>query len=315
MFALLVSLSFSAFVYPHEEKSFLAHMRFHGLLFTGEEYHLRLGIYLAIARFIRETNAAGHGFTLSANHLATLTPAEYRALIGPPRSHPSPPAVIHRVADPPASWDWRDKGAVQAVKDQGVCSAGYAFAAIAAAESAWFIKHGVMFNLSEQNIIDCDTSSSGCGGGLPDSAFLCVLDYQGGFFSTEEGYPYVGEQGECNFVQGPASLKDFMYVGGGNETLLQVTVYNNGPVACAVNASPPSFHVYSSGVYDDPRCVFWDTDHSVLTVGYGSNSDADYWIVKNSWGVKWGMEGYMLIKRNDGNECGIASSGVVPVVN
>ncbi len=51
----------------------------------------------------------------------------------------------------------------------------------------------------------------------------------------------------------------------------------------AIDASPESFQLYRSGV---------------LGVGYGSKDGKDYYIVKNSWGISWGTEGYILMSRN-----------------
>jgi cathepsin L len=206
---------------------------------------------------------------------------------------------------------------VQAVKDQGTCSAGYAFAAIGAAESAWFIQYGAMFNLSEQNMIDCDHYGAACVGGFCDGVYVYAIESQGGFFSTEDAYPFTGQEGTCKFVQGPVSIQAYTYAGGGDERALKDAVYGQGPIACSVNAIPTTFQLYSGGIYEDDSCTFWESSHSVLTVGYGNDADSgkDYWIVKNSWGVKWGIDGYILIRRNDDNMCGIASSGVVPQVN
>ena len=149
-----------------------------------------------------------------------------------------------------------------------------------------------------------------------DQAFLYTISVGG--LMGEESYPYTAEDGECQFdhseVVGGAT--GFVDIPEGIEDMLTLAIASNGPVAVAIDASVESFQFYKSGVYDEPTCSSEFLDHGVLAVGYGLYSDAGvpYYLVKNSWGQSWGMDGYIMMSRNGKNQCGIASSASFPMV-
>jgi cathepsin L len=314
MFALL-SLASAALIRDHEERSFVAHMREHGLAYTGDEYHFRFGIYLSQAQWVREFNAADNGFTVELNKFATYTPAESAVLRGYRQSERIPGHEIelkNTVGAPPTDYDWKAKGVVQAIKDQGQCGSCWSFGSIGAQESAWAIKYSKLTSLSEQNLVDCVTSCYGCSGGNVDLAYYYVIQKQKGNFNSEANYPYVARNSACRYNAADAltQISDWGTVSR-TESALQQVVYQYGPVAIAIDASKNSFQLYKSGIYNEKSCSSTKLDHAVVVVGYGT-SPSDYWLVKNSWGTKWGEAGYIRMTRNVNNQCGVATDAIVP---
>ena len=90
--------------------------------------------------------------------------------------------------------DWRDSFKVSSVKDQGQCGGCWAFSSVGAVESAWAIKHNTLYNLSEQELIDCSTKNHGCEGGSMELAFQYIIDNG---LCSNISYPYTAEDGQC----------------------------------------------------------------------------------------------------------------------
>jgi C1A family cysteine protease len=101
-----------------------------------------------------------------------------------------------------------------------------------------------------------------------------------------------------------------------DQVSLKTAVYQQ-PVSVAIEADTRYFQSYSSGVLDSATCGT-ELDHGVLIVGYGTENEQKYWLVKNSWGDTWGDQGYVKILRsestNDPGICGIAMDPSFPTV-
>ncbi|CAF3108664.1 unnamed protein product [Rotaria sp. Silwood2] len=213
--------------------------------------------------------------------------------------------------------DWRTKGYVTSVKDQGQCGSCWAFSATGALEGQHFRKTKSLISLSEQNLIDCSSmfGNMGCEGGLMDSAFQYIKVNKG--IDTESSYSYEAHDGKCRFTRENVGAIDTGFVDtiSHNETDLEVAIATIGPISVAVDASHSSFQFYSSGIYDEPDCSDTKLNHGMLAVGYNDTTQYhEYYIVKNSWGTSWGMQGYIWMRRNYYNQCGIATMASYPLV-
>uniref|UniRef100_A0A668V3W4 Cathepsin L.1 n=1 Tax=Oreochromis aureus TaxID=47969 RepID=A0A668V3W4_OREAU len=206
-------------------------------------------------------------------------------------------------------------GYVTKVKDQQQCGSCWAFSATGALEGQHFKKTGNLVSLSEQQLVDCTRKyfNHGCDGGWMIPAFKYIKDNGG--IQTEESYTYEAGEGQChynaNFVgaqcSGYATVKQ-------DEEALKQAVAAIGPISIAVDASHESFQLYQSGVAIDSRCSNNHFSHAMLIVGYGAENGHDYWLVKNSWGLDWGEEGYIKMVRNKSINCGIANKASYPLV-
>ena len=286
--------------------------------FVGEEYAFRLGIYMANKRYVDEFNREGsHKFKIALNNLAHLTPSEFKVISqGVPSHYSEPPKgkkYVPSKGDIADEIDWRTKGVITPIKDQGSCGACWAFSAICAMEAKWAIQRSDLIPLSEQNLIDCCHSNYGCSYGWPYLGYQDVLDNQDGYFVKESDYPYTGTQGDCKYdasTHAETKLVWYYILNIGMEDELAQGL-NEGVVSVVIDASLASFQLYAGGIYDDSSCSELNIGHAMDIVGYGTESNVPYWILRNTWGTGWGEEGYMRILRGV-DLCGITMMAVLP---
>jgi len=218
---------------------------------------------------------------------------------------------LSNVVAAPESVDWRQKGVVLPVKNQGQCGSCWAFSAVSALESLNAIKNGNLVSLSEQQLVDCAGAygNEGCNGGLMDTAFAYVRDK--GICASAD-YPYTARDGTCKESRCTAAFKISGYgqIPEGDEKL-QLQAIANSPVSVSVEAGTFAFQFYSGGVLDDPSCGK-RLDHGITAVGYDMTAPKPYYIVRNSWGSSWGELGYVRIVFGKGM-CGIADDSSFPL--
>ena len=260
-------------------------------------------------------------FTMGINQFTDLTPQEFKdQYVGGLKAELGSygcGSFSSSATGAPSSIDWRAKGAVTSVKDQGQCGSCWTFSATGAVEGAWAIAKGQLVDLSEQELVDCATGvaygSHGCNGGQMEGAFKFII--QNGQCSLTS-YPYTAKDGTCQKCSPIVHISSCSDVKPNDQISLKAAVAQQ-PVAVAIEADTRYFQSYSSGILTSSSCGT-NLDHGVLIVGYGTENGQDYWIVKNSWGPSWGDKGYVKIARssstNDPGICGISQDPSFPKV-
>jgi len=291
---------------------------------THEEYKYRLGVFKDNMKKVKllQENEQGTA-TYGATQFADLTEEEFSTRylgLRPDLRQKSRTkmAKIPPFTKLPDEFDWRHYNAVTPVKNQGMCGSCWAFSVTGNIEGLYARKHKTLLSFSEQELVDCDTLDSGCGGGLPENAYKSLQKLGG--LETEQAYPYDGKNEKCSFKTdlAKAQVTGFVEVPK-NETQMAAWLMKNGPISIGINANAMQF--YYGGVSHPWKflCNPKQLDHGVLIVGYGVHTTSirhktmPYWVVKNSWGPHWGEQGYYRVYRGDGT-CGLnqmATSAVI----
>lgn len=305
--------------------TFDEYLRQFGKSYGGKEYDRRRALFEErVAQHASLNSRPGKLWTAGLNELTDQFPDEIRRQFGYSKAmrrggEGALPALTRSsmaAADsvglsrrPPAV-DWRKKlGVLSPVKAQGGCGSCWAFAAAEAIESNIAINTGVLTSLSPQQLTSCVQNpnecggSGGCTGATPELAFEYVVK-EG--LSDIWHYPYLSgtsmESEVCNNrSSAQAFLTGYEKLPANDADALEEAVAK-GPVAVSVDAS--AWYMYQKGIFDGCDKANPDINHAVLLVGYGHFQNTKYWIIQNSWGPKWGEDGFIRLKRYDQEPCG-----------
>ncbi|XP_078061347.1 cathepsin O, partial [Mustelus asterias] len=193
------------------------------------------------------------------------------------------------------------------------CGGCWAFSVVESIESSCAIKGGHLELLSTQEVIDCSYRDAGCKGGSPISA-LMWLNQSKAKLVKESVYPFNAKTGICHYFSrstlGVSITGYKAYSFRYNEDIMMEKLLEWGPLVAVVDAV--SWQDYLGGIIQH-HCSQEKSNHAVVITGYDTTGDIPYWIVRNSWGTKWGIDGYVYIKMGK-NVCGIADSVAVAFV-
>jgi C1A family cysteine protease len=263
--------------------------------FSVELEAYRMSIFADNVARIEAENSAQSEYQLGETFFADLTQEEfasqYLGYIG----------TSNKIEDidyeagytvPNAAFTWQGKGVITPVKNQGQCGSCWAFSTTGTVEGYWAINKGSLPSLSEQQLVDCvgiAFGCLGCNGGQMSGALKWI---KSNGVTTEDAYPYTGRDGTCKTKTGAYKVGSVKSTTGCASLTSDIV---SQPTSVAVDAT--NWSLYRSGIFSN--CAK-NLNHGVLAVGY---DDAGNWIVKNSWGVTWGSQGYITLKTGD--TCGV----------
>jgi C1A family cysteine protease len=254
----------------------------------------------------------GSGATFGLNKFSDLSPEEFaKTVLMTPFTPETADVKRNNLLTPkisaPATFDWRTKGAVTAVKDQAQCGSCWAFSVTENVESVWILAKGLTNEtlppLAPQQIVDCDDSDMGCDGGNPPTAYQYIVSAGG--LDDEKDYPYTAQDGNCAFKSSAvvAKISGFKYATDGDEATMASNLVSWAPLSICVDAR--YWQDYTSGVMTEWQCDWIvQLDHCVQAVGFDTTASTPFWIVRNSWGTDWGEQGYIRLQYGT-NTCGL----------
>jgi len=319
IFAFLAIVAIAFAVQPHTEarQQFLAFQKEYNKVYkTNAEFEHRFGVFQENLKKAAELQLKNPLAEFGVTKFSDLTHEEFSNFYLMPNLDLSkwvkPPAknfsIEHKRnvlgCNPNPTWySWYDCNVVTNVYNQGQCGSCWAFSATETIESYVALNGGGLNSLSMEQIVDCDTYDSGCQGGMPIRAYQYVQ--AAGGIEPYNDYPYTAGNGyssNCQFNSGEVSARvtSFNSIDGEEGLYQQTSSSSGGPVSVCVDAS--SWSSYRGGILTSCGDVM---DHCVQLVGYKNyNENGAFWIVRNSWGANWGINGFIWISIGD-DLCGI----------
>ncbi|XP_045783691.1 procathepsin L-like [Maniola jurtina] len=287
---------------------------------TEEEHEMRKNIFHKNLRKVQAHNSMNSDYKMTLNKFSDRTREEkqrstglIRRKAGEVGTHAFPydeQKISQLVETLPADVDLRLQGYVSPVRDQEDCGSCWSFGTTSAAEGALARSNGGrLLRLANQALVDCawGFGAGGCNGGSDTAAYHWMIKY--GLPTEEEYGPYKNKDGYCEIDNMTTiyPIKGFTDVTPFSVEALKIAVMNHGPLSVSIDVgSSESLYNYNGGIFYDKDCTTTKVDHEVTLVGYGEIDGDSYWIIKNSWGRDWGIDGYFHISTRD-NACGIAT--------
>ncbi|CAB3252284.1 unnamed protein product [Arctia plantaginis] len=287
------------------------------------EETIRKNILIQSSRFMSSGNRKGSSLELGMNFLADRLRDEMKPLYGIDPSvssdgdmFPHSKEELRRMSSRlPQKFDWRERGGVTHVRNQSLCSSCWAFTVVGAVEGALFARTGRLVPLSEQVLLDCGhrSGAKGCGPTWPRFAYDYIRD--NGLPALDEYSPYVAKVQECNAdrVAPVTRISSHVNVTSKNLLALKVAIRKHGPTVVLMDGDTSSLQLYKKGFYHDAKCKKNSSSHAMLAVGWTVHRGETYFILKNSWSVGWGEEGYIYM-RGATNTCGLLRLPSYPVL-
>jgi len=295
---------------------------------TTEEYEMRLQNFHDAVHRIEMKNRLSTAATFALNKFSDLSPLEFKEkyLMMDPVNNPQGGRDVFgpkvAIKDLPTKFDWRDRKVVSPVKDQQQCGSCWAFSVVENIESVYMLTKNMTFDqmpaLAPQQLVDCDDFDLGCNGGNPPFAYEYIA-FNG--LETNADYPYHATTGTCQYNKDDVytTIKTWKWATSyADEKLLQQNLIGYAPLSICVDAT--AWQDYSSGVLKGSECcAFCWLDHCVQLVGYDTtgvtpeSKGLPYWMIRNSWGSDWGMNGYILVEMGK-NACGLTDEATSVVI-
>ena len=282
------------------------------LLLAGPALRLQDEMPVVTKEMVDHVNSNG-SWTASLDWVGNMTVGQAKKLMGLHAAKNDYPVAklgaLEKYLTIPASFDARTQWpkCVGAIRNQGDCGSCWAFSATEVLADRTCIDSNAATTvvLSPQWLVSCDKTNNGCGGGNLPTVWK-YLESHG--VPADSCDPYSSgdndESGSCSancskFYKAtdikqystPATIQAGLIAGGPIQT--GFTVYQD-------------FMSYKSGVYTHKTGAEVG-GHAVKIVGWGKSGSTNYWIVANSWGTSWGIDGFFWIAFG---QCGIDSDAI-----